>query len=561
VPNRRNAFYHFNGRTVENLINRTHVHKKRRIHAHHRRYFHGARTRRCKIRRPAQISCKKFSGEISRIKILVEIIYHSEIGSFAVFAKENKGTWFLGGIASKKQKGEEIHLDEFLGDGGYFMEMWVDTQDGTMERSDRVVTADDVLRFDEIAAGGGFVCRFSKVRLSQYGGAITGEPITAESVGESTVKYTTDGSDPSSSNTASVYSGEIKLRESCLLRIAVTEGDGQGTELSYRYNYITERISLSDETQSIGNYDFERFTSDSESVGFTVHVNDGATLKSVSVYGQKFSAENASLNMKIFKWNSEYESSVSAAPMFAGKAEIIKTGVPIYMDLGEGMPGGDYLIVIGPSEGSLNCGIQTRAAREESHVGETFVNGVRTDIGIKGSIDIAWPNGYPVNEPERQRFVDLFTAHAGSSMGERHSAYNLAQTGETVATMFAVLDGEKLKKIVVTIPSWFDDKGTITFKVFKWNENYFSTVGNDPVKEQVFDGYRDNSVVTIFFENGLQAGDYLFVACDAHDSKSSGVGIYLNVAGTDKRFKGTFINGKPDLNRAMECSLTLVDCN
>jgi hypothetical protein len=54
-----------------------------------------------------------------------------------------------------------------------------------------------------------------------------------------TVKYTVDGTNPLTSSTAVVTNGTITLTESCRLQVAITDGDGKGTLLSYQFNKIS----------------------------------------------------------------------------------------------------------------------------------------------------------------------------------------------------------------------------------------------------------------------------------------------------------------------------------
>lgn len=168
------------------------------------------------------------------------VLSNSKIGDTAVYAKNTGDTWFLGGIyANAKQ--DKVDLGEFLGEGTYTMELWTDyIENGATKKEKTVteVTADTILEFD-IAAGGGYAARISKMSLNQYGGEIY-QPIEITTVSDdSVVKYTTDGSDPFTSKTAKTYTEPVTLPGSCDFKAAIVDGDGEGTYIKAGFNAIT----------------------------------------------------------------------------------------------------------------------------------------------------------------------------------------------------------------------------------------------------------------------------------------------------------------------------------
>ena len=163
------------------------------------------------------------------------VLPESEIGKYSVFAKENKGNWFVGGVASATINAK-VKLSDFLPAGTYTAEIWVDGANG-MECKTITVTEKDTIDIGSITAGKGYAIRLSKLSLSQYGGMISA-PIEVTAPNGATVKYTTDGSDPMTSSTAKTVNGTITLTESCRLKVAITDGDGKGTVLSYQFNKI-----------------------------------------------------------------------------------------------------------------------------------------------------------------------------------------------------------------------------------------------------------------------------------------------------------------------------------
>lgn len=159
----------------------------------------------------------------------------SNIGECSVYAKQKDGVWFVGGIYSKNNNSVKVALSEFITDKGtYAAEIWTG-EGSSLESKTITVTKDDVIDLGQIKAAQGFAIRLTKLSLSQYGGKINGD-ITVTAPEGATVKYTTDGSDPSSSSTAVACNGSITLTESCRVKIAITDGDGKGTMLSYQFN-------------------------------------------------------------------------------------------------------------------------------------------------------------------------------------------------------------------------------------------------------------------------------------------------------------------------------------
>ncbi len=174
------------------------------------------------------------------------VLSDSKLGSYSVYAKEKEGVWFVGGIASSVQRSAKVELSEFLdGEGDYYAEIWTE-KNGEMICETQTVTKDGTVEIGNLNAGQGFVLRLSKLTLSQYGGEISG-PIAVSAPAGAVVKYTVDGSDPRTSSTAAVCDGSIILTGSCRLKVAVTEGDGKDTLLSYQFNQIGLAYTFSPE--------------------------------------------------------------------------------------------------------------------------------------------------------------------------------------------------------------------------------------------------------------------------------------------------------------------------
>lgn len=165
-----------------------------------------------------------------------KVLSSSKIGKYSVYAKENNGTWFVGGISSGSMSKATVDLAEFLPDGTYTAEIWVDGTNG-MEKTVVTVNNGETINIGKLTAGKGFAIRLSKLSLSQYGGAIG--TIAVDAPNGATVKYTTDGTNPMTSTTAKTAGATITLTEACRLQIAITDGEGKGTLLSYQFNKVS----------------------------------------------------------------------------------------------------------------------------------------------------------------------------------------------------------------------------------------------------------------------------------------------------------------------------------
>lgn len=180
------------------------------------------------------------------------VLSNSKIGDSAVYAKESHGNWFLGGTYNVAANNVTVDLGEFLGEGNYMMELWVDTVNASGKvvpvKTEKVVTADDVLQIGSLRAGHGFAARFSKIAFNHFGGEII-EPIVITTADKNAVvKYTIDGTDPATSNTAKLYEGPISLTDACDLRAAIVEGDDVGAAIKGNFNvlntaYLAEEVS------------------------------------------------------------------------------------------------------------------------------------------------------------------------------------------------------------------------------------------------------------------------------------------------------------------------------
>ncbi len=168
------------------------------------------------------------------------VLPQSTIAKRAVFArKASSGSWFVGGISQMSEE-QDITLDLslFLGQGTYQYELWIDGESG-LERTVGTVTAADTLTVP-FAAYEGFIVRFDRVTLSQYGGEI--DPATPVTItihdADTTVAYTLDGSEPNDSS-ARLQSGDtLPLTDSATLTLKLLSGEDAGLTARYRFNRL-----------------------------------------------------------------------------------------------------------------------------------------------------------------------------------------------------------------------------------------------------------------------------------------------------------------------------------
>lgn len=97
------------------------------------------------------------------------------------------------------------------------------------------------------------------------------------------------------------------------------------------------------------------------------------------------------------------------------------------------------------------------------------------------------------------------------------------------------------KSIEVFCPSWNNDIGNLTLKLYKWNSNYYTTIASEPIAQDTFVNFQDNSWLTLTFDS-QQPGYYLWVLGDAGET----VGVWRHLNGTGLNvsyFNGEEITG------------------
>ena len=95
------------------------------------------------------------------------------------------------------------------------------------------------------------------------------------------------------------------------------------------------------------------------------------------------------------------------------------------------------------------------------------------------------------------------------------------------------------------VPSWGDNIGGFTVKIFKWNTDYNTTVAGKPITQKVLDNIPDMGEAVFEPDVKIVAGEYLFLISDPFDESGTGIGI-CNQTGNvnDPGYIEGFINGK-----------------
>ncbi len=113
------------------------------------------------------------------------------------------------------------------------------------------------------------------------------------------------------------------------------------------------------------------------------------------------------------------------------------------------------------------------------------------------------------------------------------------RAGETAAMKFTAT--QAFYTINATCPSWGDNIGSLTFKLFPWNNSYAESVNGPPVAEKRIVDFNDNEKIQLTFDE-LPAGDYIWELSEGTDV----VGVWKWTDSNDpvtSYFGGAQVNG------------------
>ncbi len=110
--------------------------------------------------------------------------------------------------------------------------------------------------------------------------------------------------------------------------------------------------------------------------------------------------------------------------------------------------------------------------------------------------------------------------------------------------------------VTASCPSWGNNIGNLTFRLYKWNNSYAETVAVDPVVEKTFENFADNTTLKLTF-NKQEAGTYLWELCKGTEI----VGVWKydeTTANTVSYFNSAQVSGSYESEIAYSSSLNFV---
>ena len=160
--------------------------------------------------------------------------------------------------------------------------------------------------------------------------------------------------------------------------------------------------------------------------------------------------------------------------------------------------------------------------------------------------------------PARDHFDEI---QLSTKEGNRNPMSVLTKNSD-LATRFKVDEGF-IEEITVSCPSWSDNVGSLTFKLYRWDTDYETTIAKDPLYSETFVDYDDNSDLTLTCKTdssrGAEAGEYLLFVGDGVDEGGSGVGIWSYGFPTeDDRVIECYRGGKSVKNFGMDGNVSIV---
>ena len=161
--------------------------------------------------------------------------------------------------------------------------------------------------------------------------------------------------------------------------------------------------------------------------------------------------------------------------------------------------------------------------------------------------------------PKRDSFAFISTY----TENDARTPISLMKSGSSVATHFVFQEGF-LESITANCPSWSNDIGSLTMKIYKWDTDYDTTIAADPVISETFVDYPDNDTLSLDLSTdesrGLEAGEYLWFLGDGEDSSGSGVGVWAQgFPEEEDAILGMYKDGKEITSgNAWECDITIV---
>ena len=112
-------------------------------------------------------------------------------------------------------------------------------------------------------------------------------------------------------------------------------------------------------------------------------------------------------------------------------------------------------------------------------------------------------------------YEDLWFMWKGKPLIMAYPGSLVPSQGNTAALKFKATG--TFYAINATCPSWGDNIGNITMKLYSWNTNYATSVSGSPLAEKTFSNFNDNEKIRLTFDP-LPAGDYIWVLSNGTDA-------------------------------------------
>ena len=120
-----------------------------------------------------------------------------------------------------------------------------------------------------------------------------------------------------------------------------------------------------------------------------------------------------------------------------------------------------------------------------------------------------------------------------------------AKPGDTASLKFTA--DSSFQAIDVHCPSWSNNVGNLTLTLYKWRDNFKTTIAGAALARKTFENFNDNARLSLDFEP-QQPGDYLWQLSDATEV----VGVWKNTSGSYPVV--SFFNGTP-VSGNYECGI------
>lgn len=191
-----------------------------------------------------------------------------------------------------------------------------------------------------------------------------------------------------------------------------------------------------------------------------------------------------SLTLSLYIWNSDYNTSVSSAPIATQTYTNFNDNAWLKLDFSQ-KPEGEYLWVL--SNPAEMVGVWQYMGSIDPNT--AYINGAETAGDFESRIYYTIPKSNLYDVAGSHLAVPLTDSNTA---GEKFSATNY------------------FNSIEVACPSYLDNIGKLTLTLYQWNNDYDTTIAGTPVISQEFVNYPDNYNLKLNFK--LQSpGDYLWV--------------------------------------------------